>query len=173
MLIDLSPTVKNDLDFVLAAEQHESNRPFISQWTHQQHEAALEDKNISHLIIKCISNQLSVGYIILEGLADVNESIQLRRIVVTDKGKGYGKEALRLIKKLAFAELHIHRLWLDVKEHNFRAQRLYESVGFVREGILRECLKTGERFESLIVMSILQNEYQLETLPKGAIYGSA
>ena len=158
MIIELHPTVKDDLDFVLAAEQHEDNCPFVGQWTREQHEAALEDKDVSHLTIR-IGDRTSVGYVILIGLADVNQSIGLKRLVVTHKGMGYGKEALRSIKKLAFEELHAHRLWLDVKDHNLRAQHVYESAGFIAEGVLRECIKTRDCFESLVLMSMLQTEY--------------
>jgi RimJ/RimL family protein N-acetyltransferase len=51
------------------------------------------------------------------------------------------------------------RLWLDVKESNERARHVYESEGFLVEGILRECLKGEYGFESLVVMSILRDEY--------------
>jgi diamine N-acetyltransferase len=43
-------------------------------------------------------------------------------------------------------------------EHNQRAQALYESEGFVWEGTLRECVRVGERFVSLRIMSILNRE---------------
>jgi diamine N-acetyltransferase len=59
----------------------------------------------------------------------------------------------------AFEEHDAHRLWLDVKPHNDRALALYRSAGFVEEGLLRDALYYGERFESLIVMSILRPEW--------------
>lgn len=40
-----------------------------------------------------------------------------------------------------------------------RAKKLYESEGFIVEGCLRECLKTFDKWESLIIMSILKKEY--------------
>ena len=81
------------------------------------------------------------------------------RIVVTDKGKGYGRAAVSAIKHHAFDELSAHRLWLDVKEQNTRARAVYEKESFRYEGTLRECLKGSEGFESLMVMSILEQEY--------------
>lgn len=96
----------------------------------------------------------------MAGLAEANQSIEFRRIVITEKGRGYGREALRRVKSMAFGELKAHRLWLDVKEHNFRARHVYESEGFVVEGKLRECLKSEDGYESLVVMSILRDEYK-------------
>jgi RimJ/RimL family protein N-acetyltransferase len=159
MNIRLLRTSENDLDFVLIAEQSAENRSFVTVWAREQHLGALASEDLSHLIIENIADGSRVGYIILAGLADANQSIEFRRIVVTEKGKGYGKEALRLVKKLAFEELKAHRLWLDVREHNVRARHVYESEGFVAEGLLRECIKTEVGFDSLIVMSMLFSEY--------------
>ena len=160
MNIRLLRTTEDDLDFVLSAEQSAENRSFVSGWAREQHLGALTSKDLSHLIIENITDGSRVGYIILAGLADANQSIEFRRIVVTEKGKGYGREALRLVKKMAFQELKAHRLWLDVKEHNVRARHVYESEGFVAEGVLRECIKAEGGFESLVVMSMLCGEYR-------------
>lgn len=160
MGICLRRTLESDLDFVLDAELSDENSSFVIAWTHEQHKQALSNKDLLHLIVERCDDHKPVGYIILAGLEQPHQSIEFRRIVITDKGKGYGKEALRLIKKMAFEELSAHRLWLDVKAHNLRARHVYEAEGFIVEGILRECLKTGEKFDSLVVLSMLRNEYQ-------------
>lgn len=163
MDICLRPTNEADLNFVLTAEQDEDNRAFVNQWERQQHQEALFDQNIAHLIIESHTNSKPVGYVILVGLENADLSINIKRLVVTDKSKGYGKQALRLIKKLAFEELPAHRLWLDVKVFNPRAKYVYESEGFIVEGVLRECIKTGNKFESLVVMSMLRDEYYTQS----------
>lgn len=159
MNIRLRDTREDDLDFVLSAEQSAENRSFVSRWTRAQHLAALTSEDVSHLVIESVADGSHAGYLILAGLTDANRNLELRRIVVTEKEKGYGKEALRLGKKLAFGDLKAHRLWLDVKEHNVRARHVYESEGFVVEGVLRDCLKTETGYESLVLMSVLQREY--------------
>ena len=155
-MVRLRPTTEDDLEFVTVAEK--DNDPFVAQWTQEQHRAALTDSDIAHLIILTAVEQ-QVGYLILAGLEDTNPSIELKRIVITDKGKGYGSQALRLILKYAFGELAAHRVWLDVKDYNQRAKKLYEAHGFVVEGVLRECLKTNEGYESLIIMAMLRQSY--------------
>jgi RimJ/RimL family protein N-acetyltransferase len=82
------------------------------------------------------------------------------RVVVSEPGKGLGCMVLEAVLSKAFDELAAHRLWLDVFEHNARARHVYRSVGFVEEGVLRECVKQQERYASLVVMSILENEYR-------------
>jgi RimJ/RimL family protein N-acetyltransferase len=157
-MILLRPTEVDDLSYVVAAEQHDENNAFIVSWTYDQHRGALFGTDLAHLIVEDESGKL-VGFIILAGLESPHQNIEFRRIVITEKGKGYGQEAIQQVQRFAFTRLSAHRLWLEVKEGNHRARYIYEKLGFREEGILRECLKNGEQFESLVVMSILSHEY--------------
>jgi RimJ/RimL family protein N-acetyltransferase len=64
---------------------------------------------------------------------------------------------------MAFRDLHAHRFWLDVKALNVRAQKLYDSEGFVEEGRLRESVRItidgADGYDSLVVMGLLDREY--------------
>ena len=73
----------------------------------------------------------------------------------------------QLIKQQAFEQLGAHRLWLDVMAHNDRARNLYRSEGFLEEGTLRECMLVGGEFVSLVIMSMLEDEYWKEAYSKG------
>jgi diamine N-acetyltransferase len=160
MKVRLRRTGEGELDFVLAAEGAEENRRFVGQWTRAEHGEALADTDLAHFVVESVEDNRPVGYVIMAGLRDANRSLEFRRVVITEKGKGYGREVLRAVKKMAFEELKAHRLWLDVREHNERARRLYESEGFVAEGMLRECVSVGDRWESLVLMSVLEQEYR-------------
>ena len=157
--IILRPTIETDLDYVIRMERSPENAPFIRQWSIQQHQSAISDDNMVHSIVQKTSDNKVIGYIILIGLSNPDKSIELKRIVIEEKNEGFGKEALQLIKKIAFENLDAHRLWLEVMEHNDRAVKLYKSEGFISEGLHRESLKQGENFLSLQVMSILAHEY--------------
>ena len=75
-------------------------------------------------------------------------------------GRGHGRAAIRLLAQMAFRDLGAHRFWLDVKARNLRAQALYRSEGFVEEGRLRESVRTGDGYDSLVVMSMLESEHR-------------
>ena len=160
MKIRLRRTAEGDLDFVVAAEGALENRRFVGQWTREEHGAALSNPDLAHFVVESVDEGRAVGYVIMAGLRDANRSVEFQRVVITEKGKGYGREVLRAVKRMAFEELKAHRLWLDVREHNERARRLYESEGFVPEGMLRECVSVGEGWESLVLMSVLEQEYR-------------
>jgi RimJ/RimL family protein N-acetyltransferase len=80
-------------------------------------------------------------------------------MVVQSQGQGVGRAALRVAKKVSFDDLGAHRFWLDVKTHNTRARALYDTEGFVVEGVLRESVRVAAGFESLTVMSMLAHEF--------------
>ena len=120
-------------------------------WSREQHLKALTDPNLAHLIVQ---RETRVRYIILAGLLDPNQRIEFRRIVITEKGHGYGKAALEMVKELAFETYKAHRLWLDVKAQNDRARAIYKAAGFIVEGTLRECLHSENGYDLLVIMSM-------------------
>ncbi|MBC5766351.1 GNAT family N-acetyltransferase [Ramlibacter albus] len=157
--VRLRPTMTSDIEFVLSLEQDPLNLPFITPWEKTQHEAAVRFPDFRHFIIEGGDNYDAVGFLILIGCKSRNRSLELKRMVVRSKGEGFGRAALREVKKIAFDDLHAHRLWLDVKTVNQRAKALYDSEGFVVEGVLREAVLTDEGFASLVVMSMLAPEF--------------
>ncbi|MCF2945260.1 GNAT family N-acetyltransferase [Paenibacillus tarimensis] len=140
-------------------ERDPDNVPFISQWTREQHGEAMADPDALHLVIEDAGGNLA-GYLIVNGLDDPNRSVCLTRIALQTQGKGYGKEAIRLIVEWLFAHTNVHRIWLDVKDFNLRALHVYRSSGFTIEGTLRDAVLRDGKYESLIVMSILRTEYE-------------
>jgi diamine N-acetyltransferase len=157
--VTLRNTDTTDLDYVLAAEQSEENRRFVIPRTRAEHNRSLNNPNCGHLIVEA---ETRVGYVILMGLRDPNQSVEFRRIVITQKGRGYGMATVLKVQALAFELYEAHRLWLDVKVENNRARSIYEKAGFTTEGILRECLREDGNYESLVVMSLLRHEYEAQ-----------
>jgi RimJ/RimL family protein N-acetyltransferase len=96
---------------------------------------------------------------IMAGLDEKHRNIEFRRIVIGEKGKGIGRKAIQKVKHFCFEDLKCHRIWLDVIDTNERAKHLYLSEGFKEEGKLRDCLMANGELKSLIIMSILENEY--------------
>ena len=158
----LRPTMLSDLDFVGSVEFDSQNLPFITPWERTQHEGAVRFPDFRHFIVEGGDDYASIGFVILQGCRNPHGSIELKRLVLQTKGQGYGRACVRLLKQMAFRDLNAHRFWLDVKQLNTRALALYASEGFVEEGRLRESvrLSVGAGFDSLVVMSMLDREYQ-------------
>jgi RimJ/RimL family protein N-acetyltransferase len=162
--VRLRPTMLSDLDFVLSVETDAANLPFITPWERTQHEGAVRIPDFRHFIVEGDADYRAVGFVILQGCRNPQRSVELKRLVLLSKGQGIGRACVRLLKQMAFRDLHAHRFWLDVKQLNTRALALYASEGFVTEGCLRESVRVSQEgadgYDSLIVMSLLDREYQ-------------
>jgi RimJ/RimL family protein N-acetyltransferase len=75
-------------------------------------------------------------------------------------GKGYGREALRLLLEHGFRYRNLYRVWLRVNGRNQRAQRAYAAVGFVQEGRLRQHTYNDGAFDDVVLMGILRSEWE-------------
>ena len=159
MGIRLRPTMLSDLEFVQTIETDPQNLPFITPWERTQHEGAVRFPDFRHFIVEAGDDWARAGFVILQGCRSRHQSVELKRIVLQPKGHGLGRACVRLLKQMAFRDLHAHRFWLDVKALNVRAQALYASEGFIEEGRMRESVKLSEGYESLIVMGMLDREY--------------
>ena len=160
----LRPTMLSDLDFVISVERDSRNLPFITPWERTQHEGAVRFPDFRHFIVEGGADYSSIGFVILQGCRNPQRSVELKRLVLQTKGQGLGRACVRLLKQMAFRDLHAHRFWLDVKQLNTRALALYASEGFVEEGRLRESVRVSidgaDGYDSLVVMSMLDREYQ-------------
>lgn len=102
-----------------------------------------------------------LGEIVLTDIDEARGSAELRLAMRPgSRGRGYGSEAIGLVLGLAFDGLGLHRIGLDVLAINTRAQALYEGMGFVVEGRLRDAYRDGDRYCDAIVMGILEDEYR-------------
>lgn len=155
-MINLEETTIKDLDFIISIEK--DNSAFVFPNTFEEHLDQLENEDIKYLSLRTENNKL-VGFVILAGLKNANRSIEFRRIVISEKSKGYGRKALQLVKTYCFEQLNAHRLWLDVLESNTRARKLYCSEGFVEEGVLRDSILVSGDYENLVLMSILKADF--------------
>lgn len=106
-----------------------------------------------------------LGEIVLLDIDPVDANAGLRlSLRPGQRGRGFGSEAIALVLAHAFAAppfgLGLHRVYLDVLSINPRARILYESLGFVEEGRLRETHRDGDFWADSVVMAVLEDDYR-------------
>lgn len=106
-----------------------------------------------------------LGEIVLKNFDEHAASARLRLALRPgQRGRGFGGEAIDLVLAHAFGDppdgLGLHRVGLEVLSLNPRARMLYESLGFVEEGRLRESHRDGDFWCDSIVMGILEDDYR-------------
>lgn len=112
--------------------------------------------------IRLIDTDDLIGWIELDGIDWVHRTTSLGVGIGVRSywGRGYGAEAIRLMLRYGFHELNLHRIFLTVYSYNTRAIRLYEKLGFTREGVSREHLeRDGQRYD-MLHYGLLRHEWE-------------
>ena len=75
-------------------------------------------------------------------------------------GRGLGTEATQLILDYAFGVVGLHRIELQVYDFNPRARHVYEQVGFVHEGTMRDALRSDGKWVDCHLMGMLADDWE-------------
>ena len=94
----IQETKAEEIDKIVSIEANKENQQFIISNTKTEHLQLLKNPDIAHLIVKSVDKQ-TIGFVILGGLASHSQSIEFRRIVINEKGKGHGRKVIQFIKK--------------------------------------------------------------------------
>ncbi len=103
-----------------------------------------------------------IGHSTLMNLRNRHGNLELG-ILIGDRaywGRGYGREAIRLLLDYGFHYLGARRIALTTHARNERAIRCYLACGFVEEGRPRKVLWIEGEYTDLVEMSILREEWQ-------------
>ncbi|HCX62818.1 MAG TPA: GNAT family N-acetyltransferase [Clostridiales bacterium] len=112
--------------------------------------------------IKLISRDQIIG---IAGFDDIVKENKVATLFIgignkDVRGRGYGKEALKLLLEYGFNKLGFHRIQLNVLEFNIAAISLYEKAGFKREGTYREFVLRDNKRYDLLLYGILKSEWK-------------
>lgn len=149
---------ESDIKTIMEMENHIENRNFVWKGTYEEHKAEILDSDFFLFIIKQKEDNAAVGFALIK-IDKKSEVFELRRIVISEKGSGYGKEVVSELFRFAFEDLGMNRFWLDVYPDNLVGIKLYEKLGMKREGILRQNYKSERGFLDQIIYSMLKTEY--------------
>lgn len=147
------------IEEIIALESHPENRDYLWIGTVEEHKGEIADPNHLLLIFREKTDGRIVGYALIR-LDFKSHIFELRRIAISEKGAGYGKEAMIALIEYAFEERQTNRFWLDVYPDNAVGIILYEKLGMHRDGILRQNYKADRGYLDQIIYSLLRSEYE-------------
>mgnify|MGYP002761679406 CR=1 FL=1 len=121
-------------------------------------ENVISDDSDVHLAI-CRDKEM-IGIVSLEENEDEIRVAEIGIWIHTDHhGNGYGTEAAELITEYGFSELNYHRIMARAHEENSGSQRIWEKLGFEKEGELREKFYMNGEFIDGYIYGILEYEW--------------
>ena len=99
------------------------------------------------------------------GLFEINKKAKKAKlwIYIGDKNlwrQGIGRDVLEQLIAYGFDRLDLNKIYLYVVEDNIRAQKFYESAGFIREGVFRQDTFLEGKFKDTIYYSMLREEFE-------------
>ena len=165
----LKPFSRGDLPYI----QKWSNDSEIRRLTGEVSPMSRAEAERFHRELRADKDRLWFAIVLKRGKRVIGEAGLLRMfrpwrctdmtIIIGEKdawGKGYGSEAGRLLLDHAFDRLGFHRVSVGVVGFNERALRFWESLGFKREGALRDGYYCDNKYSDFVMMSILEDEYR-------------
>jgi hypothetical protein len=97
-MIILEPASADAIDVILKAEADARAGRFLIGDTREAHEAAFRNPDVAYLsaftLPPTADDRRWVGFVLLKGLSSRNKSIELKRIIVVDPGRGYGRAVM-------------------------------------------------------------------------------
>jgi ribosomal-protein-alanine N-acetyltransferase len=149
---------EEDIETIIKLESHKDNRDFVWIGTFEEHKSEIYDGNHLLFVFKQKCDNIIIGFALIR-LDFKSEIFELRRIAISHKRLGYGKETLAALLKYAFEELKSNRFWLDVYPDNAIGIKLYEGMGMHCDGVLRQNYKSERGYLDQKIYSMLKSEY--------------
>lgn len=151
---------RNDPNLIafLGAPYRYINEDVDREW----YENYLHTRNNS---VRCVivgDEDIVLGLISLMDINNINRTGVIHIMIgeTDNRGRGIGTFAVTEMIKHAFYNLNLRRIELDVLENNLPAIRLYEKIGFVKEGVKRESNYKNGKYTNMILMALLRDDYE-------------
>ncbi len=142
--ICLSPLLEEDIQMIRIWRNRDDIRcRFINQDIISEHaqrkwfESYSSKRNDYVFIISDKQSSKKIGMCALYNFDEDKKCAEFGRFIIADNefhGKGYGREALLCIEKIAFEQMGLEKLLLEVFSDNYSAIKVYEKCGFKENG---------------------------------------
>lgn len=156
-----------DLEFIYAIENDESiwevsntqtpySKFLIRQYLENAHQDIYEAKQLRLAICKN-SNNKAIGLIDLFDFDAKNRRAGIGIVIQceTDRGNGFGKEALQLLINFSFKKLQLHQLYANIATNNEASLHLFATFGFQKIGIKKDWNFTGNSFQDEAIFQLI------------------
>jgi len=131
----------------------------IKEYIANAHKDIYEAKQLRMVICHTTSKEL-IGLIDLFDYDPHNARAGIGILIEKEinRGKGYGKEALKLVVNYCKTQLKLHQLYANILEDNLKSVQLFTNAGFVAIGIKKDWRRVsgeGVRFRESYKNEIL------------------
>jgi len=157
-----------DLEFIHTIENDESvweisntitpySKFLIKQYLKQSHKDIFEVKQL-RLVISSYDN-VALGMIDLFDFDFKNSRAGVGILVKepTNRAKGIGSEALKLLINYSFTHLGLHQLYCNVSEENDISIKLFTKQGFKKIGLKKDWIFVNGSYKNEYIFQLINN----------------
>jgi RimJ/RimL family protein N-acetyltransferase len=135
--------------------------PFTAQQALEYIRCSRTSKIDLVLAIVMKNNALHIGNIALQSINTVDRTAELSILLGSQEhwGRGYGREAARLICRHGFLSLNLHRIACGTFANNPAMQKIAEGLGMRREGLRRQAAFKSGAYLDVVEYGVLKDEF--------------
>ncbi len=155
----------NYLEWLNDPEVCEFNSHHVHPYTRSMAEDYIKMVNSSdkHLVMAVVLSYTNehIGNISLQGIHPIHRCAEYAVLMGEKRywGKGYAKEASRLIVEHGFLALNLHRIHCGTTEENIAMQKLADYMGMTKEGRRKEAVYKNGRFVDVLEYGVLRPDF--------------
>jgi RimJ/RimL family protein N-acetyltransferase len=125
------------------------------------YEKTMKDKTKKKLLVMSNETKDKVGMVSLFEIDMKNRNSMIGSYVAPEfQGRGYAKEAKRLLIRFAFQELNLHKLYGNVIDFGDKVMGIDASIGLTHECTLKEHMYTNGKYYDIHVVALLKKDWE-------------
>jgi len=157
-----------DLEFIHAVENDETiwelsntqtpySKFLIKEYLEHAHKDIYEVKQL-RLVISSYKNE-ALGLIDIFDFDFKNSRAGIGVLIKkpNDRERGYGKEALKLLKNYCFTHLGLHQLYCNISEENEVSVKLFKNQGFKKIGLKKDWNYVNGSYKNEYLFQLIKN----------------
>ncbi len=157
----------NDVDALYEIKNDRNAASLLGGFSNGYSKIDIENWIISHnnnknevlYLIETVEDSKVLGHV---GLYDIDFRVRKAEFAILiagedNQGKGYGSLCTKFMIDYAFDELNIRKINLSLLSENKRAISMYNKIGFVQEGILKNDQYKNGKYHDVILMALARS----------------
>lgn len=133
------------------------SRYALKQYIESSQNDIFADKQLRLMIIDKTNNKV-IGIVDLADFDPLHNRVAVGIVISNDyREQGYARQALLLLSKYSFGYLNLNQLYVYIPDDNIASLNLFTGLGFVRCGVLKEWLQTGNGYKDVYLLQCIKN----------------